>query len=272
MSSHVHLFVLCPPASGSTALWQMLDTSPQVSTFPTEGQFIPEVRAHFGQEPGAQLPVQERWALKPPWQEVRAVWEDHWDLEKRVLLEKSPVNLAHALDIRDAFPDARFVIMYRNPYAWLEGVTRRHPNAGAYATDVLTAMWLQVMEKQKANIEALGSRAVHFSYEAFTEDCASALDRVLELVPELESLDPTRPVRVFEREIPITNLNAHQIRRLSRRRVTEATRVFAQRQDLLGHFGYDLLHPDPLWDVRALSANAVPFMRRVKRKLGSMVR
>jgi hypothetical protein len=36
----IHLFVLCPPYSGSTVLWKLLATSPNVSALPVEGQFL----------------------------------------------------------------------------------------------------------------------------------------------------------------------------------------------------------------------------------------
>ena len=45
------LFVLCPPYSGSTVLWRILGTSPQVSMLPKEGQFVDEVREIMRDEP-----------------------------------------------------------------------------------------------------------------------------------------------------------------------------------------------------------------------------
>ncbi|MGB1141093.1 MAG: hypothetical protein ACPG1A_09355, partial [Halioglobus sp.] len=47
----VYLFVLCPPYSGSTILWKLLATSSQVSSLPSEGQFLPELEPIMRDKP-----------------------------------------------------------------------------------------------------------------------------------------------------------------------------------------------------------------------------
>lgn len=44
-------------------------------------------------------------------------WSPHWDLDKPVLLEKSPPNLVQARFLQALFPDARFLMMVRHPIA-----------------------------------------------------------------------------------------------------------------------------------------------------------
>jgi len=78
-----HLFILSPPASGSTLLWRIIQTSPKVSAFPREGKGLVK---HI-------LAGKDRWdPLKQiPWERVKRVWYEEWDLKKPILLEKSPL-------------------------------------------------------------------------------------------------------------------------------------------------------------------------------------
>src|SRR5512145_3089051 len=95
---HRHLFVLCPPASGSTLAQRILATSPNVAAMPEEGQtYVPEI-----------LFIPERWnpALAIDWKEVRRSWEKVWDPAKPVRLEKSPPHLLRAGQLERAFAQA----------------------------------------------------------------------------------------------------------------------------------------------------------------------
>ena len=113
MSSY--LFILCPPYSGSTVLWKLVSTSEAVSSLPTEGQFIPEVKAILRATPW-------RVPLQLPWKDIKAVWDRYWDPSKPLLVEKSPPHLMRTHDIVEHFNPVHFLIMVRNPYAHCEGL------------------------------------------------------------------------------------------------------------------------------------------------------
>ena len=69
----VHLFLLSPPASGSTAFQRLIETSPSVTSFPVEGQWLPGAREEIG------LPGR-RWNedLRVDWSRVRDAFLSHW--------------------------------------------------------------------------------------------------------------------------------------------------------------------------------------------------
>jgi hypothetical protein len=78
-----YLFILSPPYCGSTVLWRLLGTSPHVSSFPVEGQYIDSVESILRRDPwNVQVEI--------PWDAVKSKWEIEWDLGKPILLEKSP--------------------------------------------------------------------------------------------------------------------------------------------------------------------------------------
>ena len=88
----IYLFVLSPPRSGSTVLWKLLATSPNVSALPKEGQFLDSVRP---------LMRGQHWNPEQqfPWQTIKTEWEKIWDFHKPIKLDKSPPNLLRAKEI-----------------------------------------------------------------------------------------------------------------------------------------------------------------------------
>jgi hypothetical protein len=116
-----HLFLLSPPLSGSTAVTQLLATSPDVTVFPGngEGQFLPEAKRI--------LLVDGRWdpQLHVDWQEVKGIFLSYWSPWKTIRFEKSPPNIVRAAELKQAFENACFLVSIRNPYAQIEGLLRR---------------------------------------------------------------------------------------------------------------------------------------------------
>ena len=173
-----YLFVLCGPYSGSTALWKLLSTSSNVSSFHTEGQQLESLKNI--------LFTSDRWDPEKsiPWQKVKECWEGEWDLKKPVLLEKSPAHLCRALKIEKFFPNSFFIIMYRDPYASAEAFKRRH----GWDCKRAAEFWIQVMKCQQKNIENLKEN-IHFSYEDFTGDPETVCRKIVEFMPELGDMD-----------------------------------------------------------------------------------
>ena len=116
-----HLFLLSPPLCGSTAIAELIHTSPAVTVFPNsgEGQFLQEARPI--------LLVDERWnpELSVDWERIRSIYCSYWSPLKPVRFEKSPPNLVRAEALQCHFHDAHFILTLRNPYAQIEGMLRR---------------------------------------------------------------------------------------------------------------------------------------------------
>ncbi len=118
--------------SGTSLLHGLLRTHPDVSGFSAtgvpedEGQHLqslyPPAYAHGGPGRFAFAPeahLDEASALATPdararlWRE----WSPHWDLSKRLLIEKSPPNLIRSRFLQALFPQAKFVFIVRHPLA-----------------------------------------------------------------------------------------------------------------------------------------------------------
>jgi hypothetical protein len=230
-----YVFVLCPPFSGSTVLWQLLATSPNASALPTEGQFVDAVR---------DVMWEDRWnpEVDFPWPMIKREWERVWDLAKPVLLEKSPPNLIRARAIGETFCPAYFLAMVRNPYAFCEGYERRRHTGMTYAA----RFWVECAQRQLTNVEHL-ERVILLTYEELTQNTCDVSDRILRFVPELGRLDTGATITAESilgfGPRRIRNLNQIKINQLSTRDIFEINYVLANHTDLLCRFGYGLLHP-----------------------------
>lgn len=225
-----YLFVLCPPYCGSTLLWKLLATSPNASALPAEGQFLPEVESIMRDRPWHR-------DRDMPWEEIRAAWETHWDMDKPVLLEKSPPNLIRAQAIARHFDPCRFIIMVRNPYAHAEGLMRRNDwsvtRAGNFA--------LMCLRSQLENTLVL-DRPLVMTYESLVEDPRASCARLQAFLPELEALDHSADFEVHSVEgtaqRPITDFNAQKIAALSDEDFEALNNLFLPQRELLRDWGY----------------------------------
>jgi len=232
------LFVLCPPFSGSTVLWRLLTTSPNVSTLPDEGQFLPSVAPLMRGDPW-NPDKQVRWG------EVRVEWEKVWDRTKPVLLEKSPPNIVRAFEIEQHFQPSAFISMIRNPYAFCEGHHRRLGSSMRNAAE----QWVDHAGYQKKNVDGL-ERVFHFTYESFTNDPESICRGIKQFLPALEDLDAGSSFKAKavdgHRPRHIQNLNEGKINLLAASEIRCINEVLQAHEALLDFFGYAIIDPaDP---------------------------
>lgn len=225
-----HLFLLVPPCSGSTVLWRLLQTSPHVTSFEKEGQWLPGAVEHLG--------VNERWDSDLPvdWEAVRGAWEREWDSTSRVRLEKSLPHLVRAQQLSEAFEDARFLVMWRDPYAYCEGL-RRRGQADRSLTEIAMG-WAARMRFQLEN--ASRRDAVSFSYEDLCADPRAVANRILAHLPELERLDTEAGFDVHGEVRPLQDLNASQSARLTEWDVAEINAVLSWEEELIEQLAYPM--------------------------------
>lgn len=229
-----YMFVLCPPASGSTLLHKLLQTSPHTSAFACEGQVLAK----------DIIFTEDRWdPEKPiPWEQVKAIWQTHWNLQQPILLEKSPPNLVRPKQLQKHFSPCYFVIMIRNPYAFCEGVKRRWGKAPLekFYYCNLAKFWIECATHQMNNINAL-ENSIWFTYEELTTKPAQTCQKILQWLPELEHLDYQNQFTVFERASEITDLNQQQIARLTEADILEINTVLQTAPHVMAFFNYSYI-------------------------------
>jgi hypothetical protein len=252
-----NLFLLCPNNSGSTFPSQALGRCRRAWSLAREGQHMmgfagpSTMRTKWPLIWGATAESRMHFAnlAAYDWERTKRAWylQATAQSESAVLfVTKSPPFLMLADELRRHFAGTRFLIMVRNPYAAVEGIVRRRRRSASTDRDNLAEIaarhLLFCLERQKENAERHHDIALSFTYEQMCGDPAGISHRIVEFLPQLSDLDLERRQLVKQTyDEPLRNMNDEQIARLSEADISQASVVFAERRDLLDHFGYELI-------------------------------
>ena len=251
-----HLFIMCPNNSGSTFLKNALATSRRTWNLEKEGQHTfgfagPSTR---GEGAGLIWASNQQWidvfsnAMAYEWPVTRKAWYFQAfarAANARVFVTKSPPFLLNVHLLLRHFQNARFIFMVRDPYAVVEGITRRRgrhvipPDVDLFV--VAATHIMKCFQYQRHNAETYTERGVPFTYEEMC-DRPERVGRLIQgLVPELDDLVLRQrvPVKKTYDEV-LRNMNAQQISRLTASDLGRINEVFQQHQDLLDYFHYPL--------------------------------
>lgn len=255
-----HLFLLCPNNSGSTFLNRAIARSQHVWSLPREGQHV----LGFAGPNTAGKSYALLWASDP---DVLAMFQDgeNYDWVKTrkawyfqatattptasVFLTKAPPFLMIPDQLDAAFPDTKFIVMVRNPYAVAEGILRRRadPEQSSRRADVGTRAAQHIvacMRQQQRNTVEFGAKALVLTYEEFCREPEATARRLQALVPTLDDLDLVSavPVKGTYNE-RLRNMNEDQIARLSVADIENLNTVFVENRHYLEYFGYSVIEP-----------------------------
>jgi Sulfotransferase family len=201
---HTHLFIGGLHASGTTLVHRLLCMHPAVSGFANtgapenEGQHLqnlyPTARAHggpgrFAFDESAHLTENDRSLVATCsagglW----SSWAAHWDLSKRVLIEKSPPNLIRARFLQAVFPEAKFIFVIRHPLP-VSGATQKWTNQ---PISELVQHWVQAHQIFRNDLPHVKSWA-WLRYEDLTADP----ERVLRDIFRFCGLPPISPRKLI---------------------------------------------------------------------------
>lgn len=131
-SARRHVFIAGLHRSGTSILHRCLCDHPEISGFENtgvpedEGQHLqsiyPTARAcggpgRFGFNPESFMDETSPLVSPENRSQLEREWDLYWNLERRILVEKSPPNLVRARFLQALFPEACFVVMVRHPLA-----------------------------------------------------------------------------------------------------------------------------------------------------------
>lgn len=233
-----YLFILSPPYCGSTLLHGILSSSQAVSPNNTqgtrEGQGLPGVKE-------IMFDHDRRWdeTLEFDWDFIKKQWSKFWDLNKPILLEKSPPNLIRTEAISKCFKPSFFILVHRDPYAHVESLMRREK----WPAEKAAAFAIKCLKYQRDNMEKLDNTMV-LSYEELTNDTAGTLDRLKVFMPELSDIRIEKEYDVHNfrnQKLQITNLNDEKRALLSPETLKAINQVFTRDEQLLTVFGYRIM-------------------------------
>lgn len=156
-----------------------------------EGQHLQSVYApalasggagSFALDPGSHL--DEQHAGPDVAARLSSDWSGHWDLDRPVLLEKSPPNLVRMRYLQAVFPGARFILLVRHPLV----VSLAQKKGRRPSLDHLVRHWLAAHERAAADAAKV-EQLFLVTYEHLT----AAPDAVVGRIHQWLGIEP-RPV------------------------------------------------------------------------------
>jgi len=132
----------------------------------------------------------------------------------RFALDKGPnTSLVRAPLLARAFPDAHFVLVFRDPVANVEGFRRKWPTFGRDSLAASIDFYAAIHEAFLAALPALGPRVVAVEYEALVADHDAQLARIARRIGLAPATRPRAlPERGNHRGQGIRNVANGQIR------------------------------------------------------------
>lgn len=238
------VFIVSCYNSGSTLLHQILAQHPQIGSMPGEGQFYTD---QLLLPKKVNLP--RLWALEPELFYLDEsngrninidVLKKQWgarinNLERPIIIEKSPTNAGRTRWLQKYFDNAYFVGIVRNGYAVSEGIRRKsgHPLKKA------AQQWLQSNEIMLRDFNYL-KKSILISYEDLTDNPETTLAGILKFL-DLESFNNeviSRVWNIHEKNSEITNMNSLSINRLNDLERLEITEVAGEMLHRLGYLDF----------------------------------
>jgi Sulfotransferase family len=251
MDGHRFIFLGGLHRSGTTLLARLLSAHPEISGFSDtgapadEGQHLQTVYpsdheygrpGRFGFAPEMHLTESSPLVSEQSAATLLEEWSPHWDLSRRLLLEKSPPNLLKTRFLQALYPGSAFVVIVRHPIP-VSIPTGKWRGTRRY--DRLFEHWLRCHALFEADREHL-ERVHVLQYEQLVRDPATELRGVFEFL-ELDPIPPSEPVD--------TGANAKYFGRWKELKRDPRMRAYLDLVSLwyerrVRRYGYSLLFPE----------------------------
>jgi hypothetical protein len=188
--------------SGTTPLARALAEHPSISGLrdtgvaEDEGQHLqdvyPRIRSHggmgrFARAPGAHLTETSELVGPDNARRLIASWSPYWDLDRRLLLEKSPANMIMGRFLQALFPGSALIVVVRHPVAAALALQKWNPLLVARNGRRRTTLhgrvghWVRAYELFRGDLSML-NRVEVVRYEDLVADPDAELARLQELL------------------------------------------------------------------------------------------
>ncbi len=260
IDEHQLVFVGGLHRSGTTLLARWIAKHPQVSGFKDtgarqdEGQHLQLVYpadpyhggpGRFAFAPDAHLTEESPLNTEHNRRALWHAWRRHWDLDKPILVEKSPPNLMQTRFLQALFPGSIHVLIIRHPIAVSEATHKwGHPMIRVFKPPGLVRHWLKAHEILVSDAARLG-KVILVRYEDLVRAPEETLAEVFDFIGiERRALPPDMNVRNSNLEYFEAWPGGRGGDRWTSRLISRwVVRRYEQRALA---FGYSLLHPNDI--------------------------
>jgi ssRNA-specific RNase YbeY (16S rRNA maturation enzyme) len=264
-----YLFLAVPPYSGSTVLHNYIAKCSNVVTLTDEvreksnrpigiieGNAATGARRFYGDiaiqgiriTPGAFIePIQDPSGYD--WTKIKEFLDANWEAHNpnaSVRLQKTP-NDTYRVQMMQQYFDAKWIIMVRNPYAWLESTIekflKRYINPSDKAEELATHI-INTYAIQKYNKEFLGDNGYTMTLEDFVANEDKHTEALKLWMPELSDLTFKGECLVKSDTVyGLSNNNDEHIELLHTipGAIDKFNTLFRPHEEILNYWGYELI-------------------------------
>ncbi len=240
------IFLLTPPNSGSTAISQVFNNSPNISQLQERGE---------GQWLIKGLCSNDRWNAnkKVNKRSIRSVWTNECKKKYKsegamYFIEKSPPNMMRIEVLQSIFPNHILLANNRDPYANVSSMLYRYTKdidtlsskEREFKVLKLVKSWKERSDVLKRIIQS--QNVLYLSYEQFCETPNLLQDAINSSAFSGQiNLEFEKDLKVKDyKPQPIINLNQKQIEKLNNFDIDTISSFLHDSKDLLSFFGYGL--------------------------------
>jgi hypothetical protein len=192
MDQHCFVFIGGMPRSGTSALYQLIGSHPDISRLTNtnviedEGQWLQDVYptgpelggpGRLGLNPLAHL-TEDSPLLASARERLLKAWMPYWDMSKPMLCEKSPPNITRSRFLQTVFPESCFIFLSRHPVAYSLAI-RKWDYRIAVSTTIRN--WLacyRILEGDRPHLR----RCLMLRYDDLVRDTAAWARKIEEFI------------------------------------------------------------------------------------------
>jgi hypothetical protein len=187
-SNKEFIFICGLHRSGTSVFFKLLKNQNYASGFENtgavedEGQLLQTVYPRamlyggpgkFGFHPDSRMNENHTLATTESRDKLIEEWSPYWDMEKEVLLEKSPPNLLKSKFLQEVFPNSKYLTIIRHPIA----VSLATQKWSKTSLDSLIEHWLKchdIFNEDKSDLKDV----LEFKYEGFVNNPTEVFDKI----------------------------------------------------------------------------------------------
>jgi hypothetical protein len=264
-----YLFLAVPPYSGSTVLHNYIAKCSNVVAVTNEfkklnatdfgvieGNAATQARKFYGDvgiPTGRVIPGNFLQEIQNPttynWIKIKYFLDANWEknnINATIRLQKTP-NDTYRVQMMQSQFDAKWIVMVRNPYAWLQSTIEKFLKRRINPSDIADQIANHIINTytiQKDNKEFLGDNGYTMTFEDFVANENKHTEALKLWMPELSDLTFKGPCRVKADTVQgLSNNNDEHIELLHTipGAIDKFNTLFRPHEEIINYWGYELI-------------------------------
>ena len=226
--------------AGTTLLANILSSSKDIGSLPTEGQFCTNqfITARELGIPRLWTEKIDLFRLDESFEnisvnELKRNWASFYDKpNSAILVEKSPVNSSRMKWLQKNFENSHFICLVRNGYAVSEGIVRKT----GCSIERAAKQWALANRVMIEDLPFIKNKII-IMYEDLVDNTETTIKKIENFISSNLNFDKNKERIIHSKRSQIKNMNNRSLNNLSQKEISIINN-FAS--DVLDHWGYKI--------------------------------